>query len=143
MMSWKLLCCRCRSIMLNQVGNVIMYAKQTVVSHEERNKCKDHESMSSICVRKNLQSQTCCKLGNIGLVQVGRGLVQRENTTVERERFCQGQADDDGSEHLLTGTASSTHVQRTASLYHHYPVVVRLVGPKSLLIRPDLDGVDV
>ena len=37
-------------------------------------------------------------------VQVGGGFIQRQDATVQTERFGQGQADDQGSQHLDTHT---------------------------------------
>lgn len=83
------------------------------------------------------------QLRNVGMVQVRGRLIQRKDTTVDGERLCKGQTNDNGGQDLLAGTASATHVQGTATLDHHNSVVVRLVGSHALLVRSDLDRVNV
>lgn len=68
------------------------------------------------------------------MVQVRGRFVQSKDTTVDRERLCKGQSNDDRGQNLLTGTASATHVQGTTTLDHHDSVVVRLVGSHAFLV---------
>ena len=53
-------------------------------------------------------------------VQVGGGLVERDDAAVGAERLCEGEADDEGGEHLLAGRAAAAHVHLSLVLHHHH-----------------------
>mmetsp|Transcript_14874 Transcript_14874/g.37084 ORF Transcript_14874/g.37084 Transcript_14874/m.37084 type:complete len:361 (+) Transcript_14874:280-1362(+) len=82
---------------------------------------------------------------DVGLVQIGRRLVEREDAAVEAEGLRQREADDEACEHLLPRRAAAAHVERGALLVHLHTVRVlaRAALALALVLRVDLDVVDV
>jgi hypothetical protein len=53
-------------------------------------------------------------------IEVGGGLVQGEDATVEAEGLCQRKADYKRSQDFLSSTAPAAHVQLGVALYHDH-----------------------
>jgi hypothetical protein len=56
--------------------------------------------------------------GDVLLVEVGRRLVESDDATVGAKRVWKSKSDDDGSQNLLTSTASTSHVHLDLILDH-------------------------
>mmetsp|Transcript_22803 Transcript_22803/g.65754 ORF Transcript_22803/g.65754 Transcript_22803/m.65754 type:complete len:488 (+) Transcript_22803:56-1519(+) len=65
----------------------------------------------------------------VGVIEVGRRLIQRHNTTVEAKGLGKGKADDNRSQDALAGTATASHIELRGTLGHNDAVVV---GPSTL-----------
>eukprot|EP00271_Cylindrocystis_brebissonii_P008058 TRINITY_DN22081_c0_g1_i1.p1 TRINITY_DN22081_c0_g1~~TRINITY_DN22081_c0_g1_i1.p1 ORF type:complete len:442 (-),score=75.19 TRINITY_DN22081_c0_g1_i1:430-1755(-) len=87
---------------------------------------RDHQQLEVLLPAPLLHDpqQGGCKALRIRGVQVGGGLVQRQDPAVQAEGLCQRQADDQRCQHFLSGAAAAPHVQLRVPAAHHHLVVV-------------------
>lgn len=91
---------------LRQAGGIVCTQKRTAVGESRRRFTFQIEDVL-VCT-----TSTC--------IQVGGGLIQRQDAAVEAEGLRQRQADDKAGQHLLPGGATPAHLQLGPTAVHDH-----------------------